>query len=309
MKRFLSGAVLTLSTITLGYGGVIVAAQSYPTQVGRTNARTSRPSPPIPQLAGAWEMIMTVNDPSGVTYGGPTTRLELGLTQQHSSAPSRDFLTGVCPASMGVCGAGIGFGPAIFDDRGIVWTGAVNDFSSNPFAVEYSPFSYCNLTQPNSVAGTVDPAGKVTLSIGGTFWTASGSLQANGSIAGKYKFGTPSCSPWGDGTFIAARVNSLSGDYGNDILGNSSLKFAVNESSTSDTLPVIAHVEVQASDSANGTYTLSGQAYSNFVAISGEISGQTTNYWGLLVQDINLGPLLVTFDDSFQVVSILRKMN
>ena len=275
MKRVLTFALITVATITVAYGEAQIAAQT-------------------PLLAGSWEMIMTMYNPFP-SYGGPQTRFELGFTQQHSSRPNLDSLTSECPASMGACGVGLYFGDV------------VNDFGSHPWSVSYDPFSYCNLTMaPKTVTGTIDAAGRVNLSIG--YWVASGRLQPNGAITGTYKFANSGCSPWGIGTFVARRVNSLSGEYANDLLGNSSLTFAMNEWSASATLPALAHLRVRGSDSVNGTYWLSGQANGNFIAISGLINSQKTYYWGMLVKDVQLGPLLVVFDTGFQVVCILRKV-
>ncbi len=232
------------------------------------------PQSSIPQLAGAWNATAP-HSVNGVNTG--VTFLEFNLNQNGSTISASQI--------------------AIMN---VKFTGSPGDYTHATWS------SQDCLPGPYSLTGSVSATSMVAFTLqqsGGaiTGTATEGTGSQSGVLSGTYN--DPGCSE-SNISFSAAKALSLAGNYKNacDPCGtaDASLLLQVAQDSSNN-------LTITGSDTADGSFTLSGTAIGSSMWVSGVTSGHNVSYygWHCAALDINVQQLFVIDANSNAVVAHL----
>lgn len=231
---------------------------------GGGNTQTSQ-SASTPQLAGAWHATAPHSQngaPTGVTF------IEFNLNQTGSTLSASKV--------------------AIMN---VKFNGSPGDYTN----ASWSPQN-C-VPGPYSLTGTVSAPNKMSFTLQETGGQITGTATEGGStLSGTYN--DPACSG-SSIAFTAGQALTLAGKYSNTCSFNPcgtadpSLTLQVTQDSS-------YHLTVKGSDTADGSFTLTGTAIGSSMWVSGVISGQNVSWygWHYAALDKNLQEIFVIDADT-----------
>jgi hypothetical protein len=246
----------------------LLAAVSLLASCGNKSA-TGDPQP-LPNIAGAWEMIA-----APATYNGKTTGIEVALKEGTTLITSG--MGGYAPnGQVSASGTQIAF-------MGINVSGINTDsfvFGGN-----------CPITGPdtnaNNLAGGVTAGGQFnfTYDENGNDFSVNAMLSADGqSLMGSYTSQAGSnCADGDSGTITGLIVPKLSGTYLGKLCSPSDSTCSGSPDSANATLSEkgsVLNVSLVLTGTDNTTLSLSGTVAGNYFSVQGTFQGQTVAYYG-----------------------------
>jgi hypothetical protein len=242
---------------------------------GNSQPPSSQPSQQLPQLAGAWE-AWAPHSVNGVNTS--VSLIDFNLSQDNSTISANQV------AIINVVFSG---GPG--DYTHAIWS--PQDCLPGPYSMTGS------VSAPNMMSFTLQQTG------GEITGTATESLSGplNGLLSGTYD--DPSCSG-SNIPFTAGKALSLTGNYTNacDPCGTADPSLVLQVSQDSS-----YHLTISGSDTADGSFTLSGTAIGSTMWVSGVVAGQKVSYygWHYAALDVGIQQLFVIDANSNAVVAHL----
>ncbi len=242
---------------------------------GGGNNQTSQPPPPLPQLAGAWN-AWAPHSVDGVNRS--VSFMEFNVNQDGSTISANQ-----------VAMINVTFSGDPGDYTHAIWS--PQDCLPGPYSMTGS------VSAPNMMSFTLQQTGG---EITGT--ATEGTGAQSGVLSGTYD--DPSCSG-SNIPFTAAKALSLAGSYANTCnpcgTADPSLVLQVTQDSS-------YHLTISGSDTADGSFTLSGTAIGSTMWVSGVISGHNVSYygWHYAALDKGLQQLFIIDAESNAVVAIMQ---
>jgi hypothetical protein len=236
----------------------------------------SKSQPPssqqLPQLAGTWEATAS-HSVNGVNTS--VSLIDFNLNQDGSTINANQ---------VAIINVTYTEGPGVYTNA--IWS--PQDCLPGPYSMTGS------VSAPNMMSFTLQQTG------GEITGTATGSGPLNGILSGTYD--DPSCS--GSNKFFAVQALSLAGSYTNacDPCGTADPSLVLQVSQDSS-----YHLTISGSDTADGSFTLSGTAIGSTMWVSGVVAGQKVSYygWHYAALDIGIQQLFVIDANSNAVVAHL----
>jgi hypothetical protein len=244
---------------------------------GGGSNQTSQPPPSqsLPQLAGAWQATAP-HSVDGVNRS--VSFIEFNLNQDGSTISANQ-----------VAIINVTFSGDPGDYTHAIWS--PQDCLPGPYSMTGS------VSAPNMMSFTLQQTG------GEITGTATESLSGplSGILSGTYD--DPSCSG-SNIPFTASKALSLTGNYKNacDPCGTADPSLVLQVSQDSS-----YHLTISGSDTADGSFTLSGTAIGSTMWVSGVVAGQKVSYygWHYAALDVGIQQLFVIDANSNAVVAHL----